>query len=171
MPFAETLSKLRKAKGLTQEDLAKKIGVGIAQMRRYEKGASSPTLEVIKGMAKTLGVSADELIFGENEGVAPSRILDKKLLEQFETIARLNPHDKEALMTVIESVIIKNKLQEVLPPMSDTVWTKEMRKVVAEFRKGAEGYSTEEIESIVDEAVAAVRAEEKEKRKRAKVGA
>jgi transcriptional regulator with XRE-family HTH domain len=169
MPFAETLSKLRKDKGLTQEDLAKRVGVGIAQMRRYEKGASSPTLEVIKGMAKTLGVSADELIFGENEGVAPARLFDRKLLEQFETIARLNPHDKDALMTIIESVIIKNRIQEVLPPMSDTVWTKEMRKVVSEFRKGAEGNSTEEIESIVDEAVSAVRTEEK--RKRVKVGA
>ncbi|MBI4823397.1 MAG: helix-turn-helix transcriptional regulator, partial [Nitrospirae bacterium] len=48
MPFAEKLSKLRKDRGLTQEELAKKVGVGIAQMRRYEKGASSPTLEVIK---------------------------------------------------------------------------------------------------------------------------
>jgi|GEM_PF-714113 len=169
MPFADTLSKLRKTKGLTQEDLAKKIGVGIAQMRRYEKGVSSPTLEIIKGMANTLGASADELIFGENEGVATARILDKKLLEQFETISRLNPHDKEALMTIIESVIIKNKIQEVLPPMSDTAWSKKMRSVIAEFRKGAAGYSTEEIESIVDEAVSAVRAEEK--RKRVKVGA
>ncbi len=169
MPFAEKLSKLRKDKGLTQEDLAKKVGVGIAQMRRYEKGASSPTLEVIKNMAKTLGVSSDELIFDEKEGVATARILDKKLLEQFETISNLNPRDRDALVTIIESVIIKNKIQEVMPPMSDTVWTKEMQKVVSEFRKGAEGYSEEEIDSIVDEAVSAVRAEKKHKR--VKVGA
>jgi transcriptional regulator with XRE-family HTH domain len=169
MPFAEKLSKLRKDKGLTQEDLAKKVGVGIAQMRRYEKGASSPTLEVIKGMAKTLGVSADELIFDENEGVAPTRILDRKLLEQFELLSQMNPHDKDAVQTIIESMIIKSRLEEVMPPKSDTAWTKEMRKVVSEFRKGAQGYSEEEIDNIVDEAVAAVRAEKKHKR--AKVGA
>jgi transcriptional regulator with XRE-family HTH domain len=169
MPFAEKLSKLRKDKGLTQEDLAKKVGVGIAQIRRYEKGASSPTLEVIKGMAKTLGVSADELIFDENEGVAPTRILDRKLLEQFELLSQMNPHDKDAVQTIIESMIIKSRLEEVMPPKSDTAWTKEMRKVVSEFRKGAQGYSEEEIDSIVDEAVAAVRAEKKHKR--AKVGA
>lgn len=169
MPFAEKLSKLRKDKGLTQEDLAKKVGVGIAQMRRYEKGASSPTLEVIKGMARTLGVSADELIFDENEGVAPARILDRKLLAQFEQLSMLNPHDRDAVQTIIESMIIKNRIQEVMPPISDTVWTKEMKKVVSEFRKGAEGYSGEEIDNIVDEAVAAVRAEKKHKR--VKVGA
>jgi len=169
MPFAEKLSKLRKDKGLTQEDLSKKVGVGIAQMRRYEKGASSPTLEVIKNMAKTLGVSSDELIFDENEGVAPARILDRKLLEQFEMLAKMNPHDKDAIQTIIESMIIKSRLEEVMPPKSDIAWTKEMQKVVSEFRKGAEGYSEEEIDSIVDEAVASVRAEKKHKR--VKVGA
>lgn len=161
MPFAVKLSQLRKHKGLTQEELAKKIGVGIAQMRRYEKGASSPTLEIIRNMSRTLGVSSDELIFDEKEGVASAKILDTRLLEQFETISSLNPHDRDALMTIIESVIIKNRIQEVMPPMSDTVWTKEMKKVVSEFRKGAEGYSGEEIDSIVDEAVSAVRAEKK----------
>ena len=169
MPFAEKLSKLRKDKGITQEELAKKVGVGIAQMRRYEKGASSPTLEVIKNMAKTLGVSSDELIFDENEGVAPARILDRKLLEQFEMLAQMIPHDKDAGQTIIESMIIKSRLEEVMPPKSDTAWTKEMQKVVSEFRKGAEGYSEEDIDSIVDEAVAAVRAEKKHKR--VKVGA
>ena len=168
MPFAQRLGKLRKEKGLTQEDLAKKIGVGIAQMRRYEKGASSPTLEVIKNMAKALGVSADELIFDENEGIAPARILDKKLLQQFEMLSQMNPHDKDAVQTVIESMIIKSRLEDVLHPPSDAAWTKEMSKVVSEFRKGAEGYSEEEIDAIVDEAVAAVRAEKKQKR--AKVG-
>ncbi|MCP4717390.1 MAG: helix-turn-helix transcriptional regulator [Deltaproteobacteria bacterium] len=38
MPFAEKLAKLRKDKGFIQQELAQKAGVGIAQMRRYEKG-------------------------------------------------------------------------------------------------------------------------------------
>ena len=63
MPFAEKLSKLRNERGLTQKEMASLIGVGIAQMRRYEKGKTSPTLEVIKNIARTLGISADELIF------------------------------------------------------------------------------------------------------------
>jgi transcriptional regulator with XRE-family HTH domain len=169
MPFAEKLSKLRKDKGLTQEELAHQIGVGIAQMRRYEKGASSPTLEVIKNMARSLGVSADELIFDENEGVASARIIDRKLLEQFEMLSKLNPPDQEAVKLILESVIIKNRLQEVMPPKSDTAWSQKMRKVLSELQKGAEEYSEAEIDKIVDEAVTAVRAESKNKR--AKVGA
>ena len=160
MPFAEKLSRLRKDKGWTQETMAKKVGVGIAQMRRYEKGASSPTLEVIKNIAKTLGISSDELLFDAKERIASVRILDRKLLEQFEMLSIMNPRDKEAVMTIIESIIIKNRLQEILPP-KDAVWSREMGKVVSELRKGAEGYPQEEIDKIVDEAVFAVRAEKK----------
>jgi transcriptional regulator with XRE-family HTH domain len=157
MPFAEKLTKLRKDKGFTQQELALRARIGIAQIRRYEKGNSSPTLEVIKNIAKTLSVSADELIFDEGEGIVASKIQDKELLEQFEQISMLTPQDKEALKTVIESMIIKSKLQQIIPSQTDAAWSKEMRSVVAEFRKGAKDYSDKEIESIVDEAVDAVR--------------
>ncbi len=160
MPFSEKLSKLRTARGLTQQQMAQMIGVGIAQMRRYEKGNSSPTLDVIKNIARTLAVSADELLFDEGEGVAANRIMDKKLLEQFEMVSRLNPHDKDTIMTVIDSMIIKNRIEEVMPSYSDAAWTREMRKVASELRNGAKGYSDDEIDDIVDDAVKAVRAED-----------
>jgi len=160
MPFPEKLSKMRNDKGLTQQQLAGMIGVGIAQVRRYEKGNSSPTLEVIKNIARTLGISADELLFDKGEGVADKRIMDKKLLEQFEMVSKLKPHDKEAIMTIIDSVIIKNRLEEVMPGQADTAWTNQMRKVVNEFRTSTKDYSEDEIENLVDEAVQAVRSEE-----------
>ena len=157
MPFAEKLAKLRKHKGFTQQELAQRAGIGIAQMRRYEKGSSSPTLEVIKNIAITLSVSTDDLIFDEGESIVASKIQDRKLLEQFEQISILTPQDKEALKIVIESMILKSKLQQILPSRTDAAWSKEMRSVVDEFRKGTEDYSNDEIESIVDEAVNAVR--------------
>jgi len=163
MPFAEKLSTFRNNKGYTQQEMAKKIGIGIAQIRRYEAGKSSPTLEVIRNIAKTLGVSTDELIFDRDDELSSAKISDRKLLEQFEMIAKLNPHDKDAVKTILESVIIKSKLEEIVPFRSDAAWSKEMRKAVSELRKGAEQYSDEEIESIVDEAVTAVRAEERKK--------
>ena len=165
MPFAEKLSKLRKEKGLTQQEMAQRAGVGIAQMRRYEAGKSSPTLEVIKNIAKTLKISSDELIFDKNEGFVPSKVLERKLLEQFEMIKKLNPHDKHAIETIIESMIIKNRLEEIMPPKTDSTWSKEMHEVVADFRKGAEAYSDKEINDIVDDAVKAVRAEKKTRRR------
>ncbi len=160
MPFAERLSKLRKEKGFTQQGLAQKIGVGISQMKRYEGGKSSPTLAIIKNIAKTLGVSSDELIFDKSESVASSKIFDRKLLEQFGLISMMRPHEQFAIKTVLEGMIVKSKLDEVMPYRKDTTWSKEMEKVISELRKGAEEYADEEIDEIVDEAVKAVRAKE-----------
>jgi transcriptional regulator with XRE-family HTH domain len=157
MPFSQKLSTLRNERGLTQQEMASLIGVGIAQMRRYEKGNSSPTLEVIKNIARTLGISADELIFDEEERVAAAKILDRKLLEQFEQISRLSAHDKEAVKIILESMILKGRLEEVMPARTDAAWSKQMREVVDEFRQGAAEFADDDIESIVDEAVDAVR--------------
>jgi len=162
MPFSEKLSKLRADRGITQEQMAQMVGVGIAQIRRYEKGKSSPTLDVIKNIAKTLGISADELLFDKGEDVAATRIMDRRLLAQFESVSRLSAKDKEAVMTIIDSMIIKNRLEDIIPSHSDAAWTKEMRKVVSEFRKKAKDFSDDEIDSIVDEAVMAVRAQDKQ---------
>jgi transcriptional regulator with XRE-family HTH domain len=166
MPFAEKLSKLRNERGLTQQEMAKLIGVGIAQMRRYERGKSSPTLEIIKNIARSLGVSADELIFDEGERVAAAKILDRKLLEQFEIISNLHSQDKDAVKTILEGVIVKSRLEEIMPSSRrDESWSREMKEVVTEFSKGAEEYSDDEIEDIVDEAVNAVRAQDNRKEK------
>ena len=157
MAFAEKLSTMRKQKGFTQEEMAKKAGVGIAQLRRYEGGKSSPTLEVIKNIAISLGVTTDDLIFDEGEGAVPGKVLDRKLLEHFELISKMNPRDKEALKTILESMILKSRLDEIMPTRTDSDWSKEMRSVVAEFQEGAAGYSDDEIDRIVDETVTAVR--------------
>ncbi len=161
MSFPEKLSKMRNDRGFTQQQMATMIGVGIAQIRRYEKGKSSPTLGVIKNIAKTLGISADELLFDKGESVADFRITDKKLLEQFEMVSQLKPGDKEAIMTIIDSMIIKNRLEQIMPGHSDTAWTSQMRKAVNKFRDNAKDYSEDEIDSIVNEAVQAVRSEKK----------
>ncbi len=159
MPFSEKLSKMRKQKGFTQGEMAKMAGVGIAQLRRYEGGKSSPTLEVIKNIAKNLRITSDELIFDKNEGVAAGNIFDKELLEQFEEISKMKPQDKNAIKIILESMILKNRLEEIMPSRKDEAWSKEMRQVVSELRKGAEKHSNEEIDIIVDDAVKAVRAE------------
>jgi transcriptional regulator with XRE-family HTH domain len=164
MAFADKLTKLRKNRQLTQQELAQQAGIGISQMRRYEKGSSSPTLEVIKNLALTLGVSTDELIFDNNERIAASKILDKELLHQFEMISSLTAHDIDAVKTVLESIIVRNRIEEILPNKQNATWEEKMRDTLTKFRVKASKYSEQEIEDIINEAVTEVRAEEKEVR-------
>ncbi len=103
MPFAERLAHLRKERHLTQEALGDEIGLTKAQIYRYEKGASQPTLDVIKKLAIALSVTTDQLIFEEGE-----RGPDDELRLQFEALQQFSPKDKEVAKSVLESLILKH---------------------------------------------------------------
>jgi transcriptional regulator with XRE-family HTH domain len=102
--FPEHLALLRKDKGLTQPLLAEKIGVHVAQVRRYEAGTSQPTLDVIRNMAVALGVSADELLFAKDE-----RGPDDALKLQFEAVCRFDPESKKVVQQVLDSMILQQE--------------------------------------------------------------
>ena len=65
MSVAARLSSVRKQKGLTQQALADAVGLHVTQVKRYEAGASLPSLEAIKKIAQVLRVTTDSLIFEE----------------------------------------------------------------------------------------------------------
>ena len=67
MSIQERLISLRHDKQLTQQEMADTIGVHVNQIRRYEAGATQPSLEVLKKIAVTLHVSIDSLVFEEAE--------------------------------------------------------------------------------------------------------
>ena len=54
--------RLRRAElGLSQADLAARVGLDKRQIRRYEAGEAQPALSVAKAIAEVLGISIDEL--------------------------------------------------------------------------------------------------------------
>ncbi len=101
--FPERLATLRKEKGLTQQALADQIRMHVVQIRRYEAGASQPTLDVIRKLAIALGVSADHLIFGKDE-----RNPDEDLRMQFEMMHQFSPDEKKIAKAVLEGLILKH---------------------------------------------------------------
>ena len=104
MDFGERLAALRKVKGLTQQALAELINLHVIQVRRYESGASQPTLDVIRRLAVALQVSADVLIFGVDE-----RGPDGDLRLQFEAISKFAPDEKKVIKALLEGMILKHE--------------------------------------------------------------
>jgi len=155
MSFGRNLSSARKEKGLTQEELVRMSGVAISQIRRYEADKSSPTLDVVMKLAKALGVSLDELAFDKATGVAAGR-LDRELLEQFEMVSSLDQEEREAVKRVLEGVIVKHQVNKMLRPKEKS-WSQRFREITDRLAKGAKGYSQDEIDTVIDEAVTAVR--------------
>ncbi|WP_353683982.1 helix-turn-helix transcriptional regulator [Thermodesulfovibrio sp. 3907-1M] len=56
MKIGETIKKLRKAKGISQMELADRIGITYQQLQKYEKGKSKITIERLIDIAKALDV-------------------------------------------------------------------------------------------------------------------
>lgn len=61
--FGQRLKAIRKSRHLTQKQLAKRIPVSIATMRRYEEGvnAKRPKDSTVDDIADSLGVTTEEL--------------------------------------------------------------------------------------------------------------
>lgn len=53
---------LRKKNGLTQDDLAKKLGVGRAKIGSYEEGRALPKLSLLQFLAEHFNLSLDDLV-------------------------------------------------------------------------------------------------------------
>lgn len=59
--FGVVLQKLRKERGMTQEQLARKINKESSIISRYEKNLQSPTFETVRSFAEIFNVSMDYL--------------------------------------------------------------------------------------------------------------
>lgn len=69
--FGNKLFRLRKAAGLTQSELAAKIGITNKAVSKWENGASKPTTMVMRKLAGVYGISVDELLTVREEKSAP----------------------------------------------------------------------------------------------------
>lgn len=65
MEFNEKLQELRKAKGLTQEELAQSLYVSRTAISKWESGRGYPNIDSLKAIAKFFCVTVDELLSGE----------------------------------------------------------------------------------------------------------
>jgi transcriptional regulator with XRE-family HTH domain len=106
MSLSARLVSLRKAKGMSQQQMADAIGLHVTQIKRYESGATQPSLEALKKIAVALGVSSDSLLFEENE-----RGPDEDLRLQFDVISRMPKKERQVIRELIDGMIIKYETQ------------------------------------------------------------
>ena len=63
MPWnAATLKKLRERRGLTQQQLAERVGAHRVTIAKLETGALRPGVDVLEGLAKALKVKVTDLL-------------------------------------------------------------------------------------------------------------
>lgn len=70
MEIADRIKELRRKKGISQKDLAQKLGTSPQNLAQYESGKRQPKLETLEKIANVLGVSSYEL-----QGITSNDIL------------------------------------------------------------------------------------------------
>lgn len=68
--FGQRFQRLRKAKGLTQEDVAEKLNISAQAVSKWENDLTSPDISVLAELSEMFGVTLDELLGKEVSGKA-----------------------------------------------------------------------------------------------------
>lgn len=77
MTMGEKIASLRKAAGMTQQQLADRMGVTDKAVSKWERNLSCPDIESIPLLAEIFGISADELINTKATGTSEKdKIID-----------------------------------------------------------------------------------------------
>jgi transcriptional regulator with XRE-family HTH domain len=108
-PVGKRLARLRKERGLTQQELADKIGITRSVIMDYERGRNHMYEDVIIRLAITLGVTADELL-GMKKNKAGSTSYSLKVIKRMKEIEALTPLKQKKVLENIDIILrgIKN---------------------------------------------------------------
>ena len=91
MELGQNLKKVMKEKGMTQEQLAKRINVERSLISKYCTDECTPSLENFKLISESLNVSSDYLLFGKK----------RDYFELARILSKLTPNERLIIKEVI----------------------------------------------------------------------
>jgi len=105
--FGQKLALFRKRKGLTQTELAKELHTTQKMVDYYERRAINPSIEFVRSVAETLGISVDEILghtpkLTRNRPGPPS-----KLAHRLEQLQHLPHKDQEFVIQFLDTILEK----------------------------------------------------------------
>jgi len=108
--ISRNIIKLRKAKGLTQEQLAERSGLSKRMIAHYETNISNPPVNNLLAVAEALGVSILEII-GESKGqnLDMFQDIDMRTLKKIMLIKNLPKKDRVTIYHTIDAMLEKTR--------------------------------------------------------------
>lgn len=110
MSFGQKLLKLRKQKGLSQEDLATDLGISQSSVSNYESGFTKPDISVLEKVSKYFSVPISDLFIDDQNTFYNYKNktvqnvvynLPEKLIEQYEETIKSLKEQIEILKLLI----------------------------------------------------------------------
>ena len=104
MSVAENVRRLRKERGWSQVRLAMEAHVSQQAISFIERERNEPSTEMIRALAKALGVSASEIIEGSPDN---SRAVSRKEIQLLEIFHQLNAAGQDFLLSQAEQILLQ----------------------------------------------------------------
>jgi len=108
--FGKKLAECRKAKNLSQKELAEIFTTSHTTIGKYERDEMTPSIDAAKKLAKILDTTVGYLL-GENNNA--DLFKDPKMLQRFQDIINLPEKDKECLLTTVDHFIKASKINMI----------------------------------------------------------
>ena len=138
------ISKYRKEKGLTQEELATKLGVSSQAVSKWENDASCPDISLLPQLCRTLGISSDELLTGNSNEVKLVPVEQRKSLDELTLRIRINSADVDKVNVNLPMSLVKVAMEigvefNVNGTGSDALKNVDLEKILQLVERGAIG--------------------------------
>lgn len=111
--LGQRVRELRLRRGLSQEDLARRVGVRQKQISSYERDVNVPSGEIFIALARAFEVSLDYLAQLSPHSAPQIAIADLDLLEKVQKVDQLDDRDRALVKDVMELVVLKSRVREL----------------------------------------------------------
>ncbi len=105
------IAKFRKARGMTQEELANQLGVSSQAVSKWENDASCPDISLLPQLSKVLGITTDQLLTGRNDEVKMVPAEQRKPLAQLTMRIRVDSADGDKVRVNLPMSLVKVGLE------------------------------------------------------------
>jgi len=140
------ISKYRKARGMTQEELAGKLGVSSQAVSKWETDTSCPDISLLPQLCRFLGITTDELLTGETSEVRLVPVEQRKSLDELIFRVKVDSAEGDRIRVNLPMTLVKLGMEigvDVVPQMSgeygDMIRNINMEKVIEMVEKGLVG--------------------------------
>ena len=109
------ISEMRKEQGMTQEQLAERLGVSQKSISRWENGKTMPDLSLYEPLCEALGVQISELLYAKRMSIDEKAVQgEKTALNLIMTKSQLETFSIFTELLILVGIIISITLTKVL---------------------------------------------------------
>lgn len=136
----------RKKMGMTQEELAVKMGVSAQAVSKWENDASCPDISLLPRLCRILGITSDELLTGDNSSVKLLPPSQRKSMDELTLRVKIHTVRGDKVRVNLPMSLVKVAMElgvEISPSISgvkaETLKEIDLKKIVDLVERGAIG--------------------------------